>query len=211
VTRHAAHLSAEAPFLRAICLVVKSYRSNNDRSRQRAHGTVANFPRRPDAGVVSKSILLFFIGRNRNDLWIAREAEGRTGGVFLLKRSALHFAQRKSAPVGCATMFLAEPIELDTENPGNPWARWLDWALRGCTSLYRLIRRPFRSGKNIEKGIGNDARKTKRTSLVASAAAVHGGAEQEGKLGGSRPKGDARRPFCQSRGSASLRAIREWI
>ena len=26
-------------------------------------------------------------------------------------------------------MFLAEPIELDTENLGNPLARWLDGAL----------------------------------------------------------------------------------
>jgi hypothetical protein len=130
MTKHAAHFCAEAPFLRAICLVVKSRRSNNDQSRRRAHGSVANFPRRPDAGVLSKSIPLFFIGRNRNGLWIAREAEGRTGGVFLLKQSVLHFAQRKSARVGCATMYLAEPIELDTENLGNPLAQWLDAALR---------------------------------------------------------------------------------
>jgi hypothetical protein len=127
--RHAAHLNAQAPFLRGICLVVKSHRPNNDRPRQRARGTIANFPRRPDAGVLSKSIPLFFIGRNRNGLWVAREAECRTGGIFLLKQSALHFAQRKSAPVGCATMFLAEPIELDTENLGNPLVRWLDAAL----------------------------------------------------------------------------------
>ena len=125
----AAHLNGEAPFLRAICLVVKSDRSNNDQPRQRAHGAIANFPRRPDADVLSRSIPLFFIGRNRNGLWIAREAEGRTGGVFLLKQSALYFAQRKSAPVGCATMYLAEPIELDTENLGNPLAKWLDAAL----------------------------------------------------------------------------------
>jgi hypothetical protein len=129
MTRRAAHSSPEAPFLRAICLVVKSHRSNNDQPRQRAHGIVANFPRRPDAGVLSKSIPLFFIGRNRNGLWIARGAEGRTGGVFLLRQSALTFAQKKSAPVGCATMFLAEPIELDTENLGNPLAKWLDAAL----------------------------------------------------------------------------------
>ena len=83
----AAHLNGEAPFLRAICLVVKSDRSNNDQPRQRAHGAIANFPRRPDADVLSRSILLFFIGRNRNGLWVAREAEGRTGGVFLLKQS----------------------------------------------------------------------------------------------------------------------------
>ena len=70
--------------------------------------------------MLSKSIPLFFIGRNRNGLWIAREAEGRTGGVFLLKRSALRFAQENSEPVGCATMFLAGPINLDTEDQGNP-------------------------------------------------------------------------------------------
>ena len=125
----AAHLNGEAPILRAICLVVKSDRSNNDQPRQRAHGAIANFPRRPDADVLSRSILLFFIGRNRNGLWVAREAEGRTGGAFLLKQSALRFAQRKRAPVGCATMFLAEPIDLDLENLGNPLARWLDAAL----------------------------------------------------------------------------------
>lgn len=69
------------------------------------------------------------LGGAMPDHWVAREAEGRTGGVFLLKQSALHFAQRKSAPVGCATMFLAEPIELDTENLGNPLVRWIDAAL----------------------------------------------------------------------------------
>jgi hypothetical protein len=129
MTRHATHLSAEAPFLRAICLVVKGQRSNNDQLRQRAHRTVANFPCRPDASVLSKSIPLFFIGRNRNGLWVVREADGRTGGVFLLKQSALHFAQRKSAPVGCATIFLAAPIDLDIENLGSPLVRWIDAAL----------------------------------------------------------------------------------
>jgi hypothetical protein len=128
MTRHAAHLNPEVPLLRAICLVVKSHRSNNDHPRQRACGTVANFPRRPNAGVVSKSIPLFFIGRDRNGLWVAREAEGRIGGAFLLKQSALRFAQKHSAPVGCATMFLTESIELDTENLGNPLVKWIDAA-----------------------------------------------------------------------------------
>jgi hypothetical protein len=31
------------PLLRAICLVVKSYRSNNDQPRQRASGTLQTF------------------------------------------------------------------------------------------------------------------------------------------------------------------------
>ena len=58
MTRHVAHLNAEVPFLRAICLVVKSRGSNDDQPRQRANGGVASFPRRPDAGVLSKSIPL---------------------------------------------------------------------------------------------------------------------------------------------------------
>jgi hypothetical protein len=135
MTRHAAHLNPGVPLLRAICLVVKSHRSNNDRPRQRAFGTVANFPRRPDAGVLSKSIPLFFIGRNRNGLWVAREAEGRIGGVFLLKQSALRCAQKHSEPVGCATMFLTESIELDTENSGNPLVKWIDAALNKLNQI----------------------------------------------------------------------------
>jgi hypothetical protein len=106
----------KAPIARTTTIVTKAESS-------------ARLSKARNAGVLSKSIPLFFIGRNRNGLWIAREAEGRTGGVFLLKQSALHFAQRKSAPVGCATMYLAEPIELDTENLGNPLAKWLDAAL----------------------------------------------------------------------------------
>jgi len=136
MTRHTAHLNPELPLLRAICLVVKSHRSNNDQSRQRACGAVANFPRRPDAGVLSKSIPLFFIGRNRNGLWVAREAEGRIGGIFLLKQSALRFAQKHGAPVGCATMFLTESIELDTENSGNPLVKWIDAAF---SKLHQII------------------------------------------------------------------------
>ena len=117
MTRHATHLDADGPLLRGLCLVVKSHRPNHDQRQQPTPGTVTKYPRRPDTGVLSKSIPLFFIGRNRNGLWIAREAEGRTGGVFLLKRSALRFAQENSEPVGCATMFLAGPINLDTRGP----------------------------------------------------------------------------------------------
>jgi hypothetical protein len=89
----------------------------------------AKLPERPGAGVLNKAIPLFFIGRNRNGFWLAREAQGRIGGMFLLKRSALRFAQEASAPIGCATMFLAEPFELDTWNCGNLLVEWLDAAL----------------------------------------------------------------------------------
>jgi hypothetical protein len=33
-------------------------------------------PQRPDATMLSEAIPLFFIGRNHNGLWVAREATG---------------------------------------------------------------------------------------------------------------------------------------
>jgi hypothetical protein len=90
----------------------------------------SGLPSRPDGRVFNGVIPLYFIGRNKNGFWIAREARGRSGGMFLLRRSALRFAQLASAPHGCATMFLAKSFELDTRNAGNPVVGWLDAALR---------------------------------------------------------------------------------
>ncbi len=92
-------------------------------------GAAADLPSRPDASVLNEAIPLFFIGRNRNGLWLARESGGQTGGVFLFKESALRFAKESSFPRGCATMFLTERFELDVENSGNPLVALLDAAL----------------------------------------------------------------------------------
>lgn len=144
MTRLAANLEAERPLLRGICLVVKGRQPNFDRRRPplASAGTAAKFPRRPDSGILSESIPLFFIGRNKRGLWIVREAEGRTGGIYLFKRSALGFAKKNSAPTGCATMFLAERFELDVENQGNPVVAWLDVALRVPARLMKTRSTP---------------------------------------------------------------------
>ncbi len=76
------------------------------------------FPQRPDLRIVSEAIPLFYLCQNRHGFWIARDAGGQAGGLFLRKRSALRFAQRQSAS-GCAIMQLNEPIELDVENKGS--------------------------------------------------------------------------------------------
>ena len=73
-----------------------------------------------DPDVVSTSIPAFFIGRNRAGLWVARDARGRIGGLFLFKSSAIDFADRQSAPARCALVFPTETFELDIENRGNP-------------------------------------------------------------------------------------------
>ena len=95
----------------------------------------AILPTLPDARVLNRVIPLFFIGRNKNGFWLAREARGRIGGMFFLRRSALHSAREASAPIGSATMFLAKPFELDTWNGGNPLAGWLNATL-GLLSRY---------------------------------------------------------------------------
>ena len=78
-----------------------------------------------DPAVVNEAIPAFFIGRNKEGFWVARDAKGRIGGLFLLENSALSFARRNSRPAGCATIFPSERIELDLENKGNPLAAQL--------------------------------------------------------------------------------------
>ncbi|MGT2502023.1 hypothetical protein ACVOMS_16640 [Bradyrhizobium guangxiense] len=47
-----------------------------------------------DPDVVSAAIPAFFIGRNRAGLWVAREAKGRAGGLFLFERLRDRFCQK---------------------------------------------------------------------------------------------------------------------
>jgi hypothetical protein len=76
--------------------------------------------RQLDPGIVSETIPAFFIGRNMEGFWIARDVNGRIGGIFLLETSALSFARKNSWPTGGATIFPSERFELDLENSGNP-------------------------------------------------------------------------------------------
>jgi hypothetical protein len=103
-------------------LVVANSAQNATSLRQVENGPnkqLVKFPKRPDLTALSETIPLFYIGQNNRGFWVAREADGRCGGIFLLRRSAVRFAQQKSAPAGCATMFLDEPRELDVVNEGN--------------------------------------------------------------------------------------------
>jgi hypothetical protein len=78
-------------------------------------------PFRPlDPDIVSEVIPAFFIGRNKEGFWVARDVNGRIGGIFLREGSALSFARMHSGAAGCATVYLSERFELDLENQGNP-------------------------------------------------------------------------------------------
>jgi hypothetical protein len=109
-------------------------------TRQPVAPTAATrLPQRPDPSILSEAIPLFFIGRNKDGFWVAREADGRVGGIFVLKRSALLFASTNAQPCGCATMFLSERFELDIENKGNPLAARFGAARRLVSRLAQQL------------------------------------------------------------------------
>jgi hypothetical protein len=74
-----------------------------------------------DTSIVSEAIPVFFIGRNKEGFWVARDIKGKIGGIFLFESSALSFARRKSRRTGCATIYQSETFELDLKNRGNPF------------------------------------------------------------------------------------------
>ena len=111
---------------------------SHDVSRRESEPTAASAPvatqfQPLDPGVLNEAFPAFFIGRNNDGFWVARDAKGRIGGLFLFESSALSFAQRKSGPWGCATIFPTERIELDLKNQGNPFASQLGWLKRIAT------------------------------------------------------------------------------
>jgi hypothetical protein len=92
-----------------------------------------------DPGIVNDAIPAFFIGRNKEGFWVARDVKGQIGGIFLLENSALSFARRNSWPAGCATIFPSERFELDLENKGNPLAMQLGRLMQAAKPRWRRM------------------------------------------------------------------------
>jgi hypothetical protein len=92
-----------------------------------------------DGDIVNETIPAFFVGRNMEGFWLARDAKGQIGGIFLLESSALSFARKNSRPAGCATIFPSERFELDLENKGNPLVEPLMRLKRKCRQLVAFI------------------------------------------------------------------------
>ena len=114
-------------------------------------------PFRPlDPDIVSETIPAFFIGRNRQCLWVARDVNGRFGGIFLFESSAVSFARTNSGAAGCATVYLSEPFELDLENRGNPLVPQLRIADPACEAPAGAAGRPHRqddgAGQTMDEG-----------------------------------------------------------
>jgi hypothetical protein len=100
-----------------------------------------------EPGIVSEEIPAFFIGRNKEGFWIARDAQGGIGGIFLLQNSAVSFARRNSPSTGCATIFPSGRFELDLQNQGNRFVVQLGWFKRlAMREMHRAAIRRFSIG-----------------------------------------------------------------
>jgi hypothetical protein len=85
---------------------------------------------RPGPEVLNRTIPVVFIGRNRDGVWVARDADGKFGGLFWRKGAAVRFAKVNAGPAGCATVFPQARFELDLDNSGNPFLGHLGIARR---------------------------------------------------------------------------------
>jgi hypothetical protein len=92
-----------------------------------------------DLDIVSAAIPAFFIGRNKDGFWVARDTKGEAGGLFLFETSARSFARRNSRPMGCATIYPSEGFELDLKNKGNPLVAHLGPLKRLAMSAWQRI------------------------------------------------------------------------
>ena len=100
-----------------------------------------------DPDVLNESIPAFFIGRNADGFWVARERRGRIGGIFLLKRSAVSFAHRHAGDAACATVFPADGFELDIENNGNQLVGLIRPLVSSVARLCRQISKRMQAGQ----------------------------------------------------------------
>jgi hypothetical protein len=98
---------------------------------------VTGSPQRPGADILSPSIPLFFIGRNKDGFWFALEEGSSRCGLFMTKWSALRFARSSVEPSGWATMFVSQALKLDPEVPGKTF---VSLAVRGMRLLQRARR-----------------------------------------------------------------------
>jgi len=83
---------------------------------------------RPGPQDLSETIPVFFIGRNTHGHWVARGADGKSGGLFWRKQAAIRFARRSVWPARC--VFGQKPTTVSTpSSPPKPPSRR---SLRSC-------------------------------------------------------------------------------
>jgi len=129
--------------------ILRQHRQTNSSAVARSKKPTRAWPQRPGAGVLSERIPLFFISRDGDGFWLARHADLPIGGLFLFQRSAMRFAKQCSEPMPCATMILAEPHALDTDNRGNRLAAQLRPAMRLARNLNAFVAAAFTKARAL--------------------------------------------------------------
>jgi hypothetical protein len=137
-----------------------------------------DLPKRPDLTVLNRSIPLFYIGRNSRGFWVAREADGRSGGVFLFRQSALRFTRNSSASSGCGVMILNGRLELDLENRGSrvvePLTAAMDFAARRLPGLVALLGIAVRQWRKLVAKISQASAAGRRNRDALERELFHG-------------------------------------
>jgi len=140
--------------------------------------SVVKFPSRSDLTFLSETIPLFYIGQNGDGFWVARDAEGQSGGVFFFKASAVRFARNKSAPTGCALMFLNAPVELDRDNEGSQiveiLAAAIDVARRRVPTLVRFVEMAIGEWRKLFEQLSRAAAGERRHRAAVERELFHG-------------------------------------
>jgi hypothetical protein len=91
-------------------ITIDAGQTKSHRTKNGEIGNTYKFPPRPDASDLNAAIPLFYIGQNRKGAWVVREAEGRSGGLFLLMpiqslRSIMWSARRRSSQTSWRRLF----------------------------------------------------------------------------------------------------------
>ena len=73
-----------------------------------------------DSDIVSEAIPAFFIGRNKDGFWVARDAKGKIRGSFPVQELRPVLCKAEQPARGCATIYPSVRFELDLDNKGNP-------------------------------------------------------------------------------------------
>jgi hypothetical protein len=151
---------------------------NPNHEARTAPNKVIDFPKRPDFNILNETIPLFYIGQNRKGLWVAREAEGRSGGLFLFRRSAVRFAREQSEASGCGLMFLNKPLELDIENRGSdivePLAAAMDASKRQAPGLAAFVGMAVTQWRKLVAQISRTVASERRNRAAAERELFYG-------------------------------------
>jgi hypothetical protein len=77
----------------------------------------ASVPRWSDLPLTRASKSYFLLGQNARGMWVIRENNGRTSGIFVSREAALRFARLESPDEHFAVVHVNDGLEFDYAAP----------------------------------------------------------------------------------------------